>query len=237
MAGKASPRSDVTVEVEGVRLPVRVRRNARARRVILRVAGSGDGLLLTLPTGVPLADGLALVERERAWIAGRLRVIPPRQPFADGVLIPFLGDPHLIRHRPDRARGVVRNTGAIEVGGEAELLPARLTRWLRSAALRELSERSASKANRLGKPIRGIRVREMRSRWGSCSARGDLSYNWRLVMAPSFVIDYVAAHEVAHLAWRNHGEAFWATVATLTSGVPVARRWLRTDGNRLLAYG
>jgi len=237
MPSSAAPTAEVTVEVDGVRLPVRIRRNPRARRVVLRIVGTGDGLALTLPNGVPIADGLALVERERAWIAARLRVIPPRQPFADGVLIPFLGEPHLIRHRPDRARGVVRHGGAFEVGGDAELLSARLTRWLRAAALSELSARSASKANRLGKPIRGIRVREMRSRWGSCSAHGDLSYNWRLVMAPSFVIDYVAAHEVAHLAWHNHGEAFWATVATLTSGVPLARRWLRTDGSRLLAYG
>lgn len=205
--------------------------------MVLRVAGNGQELVLTLPPGIPLVDGLVMVERERAWIADRLRTIPPHQPFADGCTVPFLGEPHLIRHRPDQARGVVCSGGAIEVGGPADSLPGRVTRWLRAAALSDLAERSAAKASRLGRLIRAVRVREMRSRWGSCSVRGDLSYNWRLIMAPSFVIDYVAAHEVAHLACRNHDAAFWATVDTLATGVPEARRWLHVEGRRLLAYG
>lgn len=236
-AVEADSSGPISVNVDGVHLPLRIRQHARARRLILRIVGNGEGLALTLPCGVPVADGLAMVQRESAWIASRLRTVPRRQPFADGVTVPFLGDPHVIRHRPERSRGIVRQPGEIEVAGPAELLPRRLTRWLREAALFELGARSTEKASRLGKPFRGVRVRDMRSRWGSCSVHGDLSYNWRLIMAPPFVVDYVAAHEVAHLQWRNHAPAFWATVDQLTSDVPVARRWLRAEGNRLLTYG
>lgn len=227
----------VVVEVNGIGLPVRIRRNARARRMILRLVGNGEALALTLPSGVPAVDGLAMVERERPWIASRLRTVVRRQPFADGVTVPFLGEPHVIRRRPERSRGVVRQSGEIEVGGPAEFLPGRLTRWLREAALSEFGARSTEKARCLGRPFRGVRVRDMRSRWGSCSARGDLSYNWRLIMAPPFVVDYVAAHEVAHLQWRDHAPAFWATVDQLAHDVAAARRWLRAEGNRLLTYG
>ena len=228
---------EVMVEVADIHLPVRVRRHARARRLVLRVSANCDALLLTMPPGVPLAEGLTMIQRERSWIERRLRALPQRQPFIDGASIPLLGETVRIRQRLDRPRGVARVGDTIEVGGPQDYLAARLIRWLRDMALRELTARSAAKAGQLGRSPRSVRVREMRSRWGSCSLRGDITYNWRLIMAPPAIVDYVAAHEVAHLACHGHDAAFWATVGRLTNDVTSARHWLRSEGNQLLRYG
>lgn len=239
-SGRAASQSEdgsLMLDVAGVALPLSIRRNARARRMILRIAGRGDGLMLTLPAGIPVAEGLAMVERERAWIERRLQTMPPRQPFVDGASVPVLGEALRIHHHADRKPGVVHVGDTIEVGGPADRLAGLLTRWLRARALADLNQRSAVKASQLGRPVRSVRVREMRSRWGSCSALGDLSYNWRLIMVPPAVIDYVAAHEVAHLACRGHDGVFWATVEQLAKDVASARCWLRREGNRLLSYG
>ncbi len=225
------------LEIDGIALPLAIRRHPRARRIILRVATGGSGLTLTLPKRARVADGLALIEREREWISARLRALPPPRPFIDGAEIPYLGEPHRIRHCPDRARGIIRERGVIEVGGPAHRLGDRLIRWLRQAALEDLLTRSAAKAAELGRPVGKIRVRDMRSRWGSCSVCGDLTYNWRLILAPIFVVDYVAAHEVAHLAWRHHDAVFWQTVSTLAMAMEAARQWLREEGASLLSYG
>lgn len=239
-SGRAASQSgdgNLMLDVAGVALPLSIRRNARARRMVLRIAGRGDGLMLTLPAGIPVAEGLAMIERERAWIERRLQTMPPRQPFVDGASVPILGETLRIQHRADRKAGVVRVGDIIEVGGPADRLAGLLTRWLRARALADLKQRSAAKASQLGRSVRSVRVREMRSRWGSCSALGDLSYNWRLIMAPPAVVDYVAAHEVAHLACRGHDDVFWATVEQLAKDVASARRWLRREGNQLLSYG
>lgn len=236
------------VEAGGRTLPLVVRRNARATRIILRLAPGADRLLLTLPPGASLTDGLRLATGQRDWIALRLAQRPPPVAFADGAVIPYRGQPHRIHHDRHR-RGVARSeaglevggfeVGGLEVGGPAERLAATLRRWLRAEAEADLAARSQTLAARLGRPVGRVRVRDLRSRWGSCSAKGDLSYAWRLILAPDVVRAYVAAHEVAHLACRGHDARFWATVALLQAEADIrtARAWLRTDGPGLFRYG
>ena len=225
------------VEVDGRAVPLRVRRDRRARRLILRIDADSDGAVVTLPPGASLAEAVSLARREAGWIADRLAALPPRVPFADGAAIPLLGFEHRVCRQAGPRLPVRREGGEILVSGEPDHVARQLAGWLRQEALREITPRAHAKAQRLDRRVRRISVRDTRSRWGSCSPEGRLSFSWRLVMAPARVLDYVVAHEVAHLAEPRHGPAFWRTVAALHGDVDWARRWLRRRGPALHRYG
>jgi predicted metal-dependent hydrolase len=150
-----------------------------------------------------------------------------------------LGIPHLIRGDAGRLRGLpARFDGTITVPGAPDHLPRRLTDFLKAEAKREIGTRARAKAARLGRPVAAVTVRDTRSRWGSCSGAGRLAFSWRLIMAPEYVLDYVVAHEVAHLREMNHGPRFWKLCAQLTESDPkAARAWLKRHGGALHAYG
>jgi len=191
---------------------------------------------VTVPSGVRVDDAITFVRGRTDWIADRLDSVPAPIAFADGAEVPVLGVAHRVRHEAG-ARVVSRQDGEITVGGRAEHLPRRLRDWFRREARREIAPRVAAKAAQLGRKPGRITVRDTRSRWGSCSAAGNLSFCWRLVMAPEAVLDYVVAHEVAHLAERGHGLAFWRVVEGLTDDVATAKAWLRREGPGLHRYG
>lgn len=214
-----------------------VRRNLRAKRMRLRVDFETAGIILTLPQRATEEHGFRFVLSQTEWILGRLASLPPRVPFRPGALIPLLGEDHPIRHRPADGPRVRVEQGEIIVPGSLEAVPRRVERWLRDEARRVLTERAHAHAARLGRPVGRIAVRDTRTRWGSCSAAGNLSFCWRLIMTPPHVLGYVAAHEVAHLEVRNHGPAFWYTVAALTDDVEAAREWLLRHGPGLARYG
>lgn len=226
-----------TVEVDGKPIDVNVRRNPRARRLYLKIDPVHANVELTLPRGVGLQEGLRFAHEKRAWLAGRLAAIPARTPFADGVTIPLLGGTVTIRHQPHARGGVQRNGDELVVTGAREHVSRRVRDWLRTQARSELSARSRACATRIGRHVVRVRISDPKSRWGSCSAKGSLAYSWRLVFAPLYVIDYVVAHEVAHLVEHNHGRRFWALVDTLAENAKLAKAWLRRDGNVLLRYG
>ena len=218
-------------------VPLTVRRHPRARRIILRLAAEGDGAVVTIPERVSFEDGVALARNHAGWILRRLAAIPPRVPFVDGAVLPFLGHDHRLRHHPRTFPAVLREGGEIIVAGRVEDLPRRVGDWLRRQGRVEIGARVGDKAATLGRAHGRITVRDTRSRWGSCSAAGNLSFSWRLVMAPADVLDYVVAHEVAHLAHRDHGRDFWRAVAGLTEDVDAGRAWLRRHGRGLHRYG
>ncbi len=226
-----------TLHHGGREIALRVRRSARARRISVRVRPNGEGAELVLPQRATLAQGLDFARAKVGWISGRLDGMAPRTPFADGALVPYLGIDHRIRHRPDQLRLVNRVDGEIKVGGSAEKLAARLTDWLRAEARDALGHASAEKAAALGYLPPPVTVRDTTTRWGSCSAAGRLSFSWRLILAPESVLDYVAAHEVAHLEEPNHGARFWALVDRLTPASEEPRAWLRAHGSGLHRYG
>ena len=235
-----TPPEKTSLEFDGRRVPVTLRRNPRARRIILRIDGQGDGgdgVAVTLPRGVSAAEGLALVREKADWVLERLSELGPRVTFADGAVVPLGGTDHLIRHVPGR-RGVVRREGGeILVAGRIEHLGRRVRDWFRAQARSEIGPRVREKAARLGRAWGRVTIRDTKSRWGSCSADGNLSFCWRLVMAPETVLDYVVAHEVAHLAEANHGTKFWRLVDGLTADADGAREWLRENGEALHRYG
>jgi predicted metal-dependent hydrolase len=150
----------------------------------------------------------------------------------------LFGTPHVVRHRPD-ARGTVWLEGAeIHVAGRPEHLARRLRDWLTVEVRRRLLPLVHAKAQRVERAVKRITVRDTRSRWGSCGPDGGLSFSWRLVFAPAEVLDYLVAHEVAHLVHMNHGPRFWALARTLSDGpIEAPQAWLKVHGETLLQYG
>ncbi len=218
-------------------LPVEVRRHPRARRISLRLDGKEDRLRLVLPRGVSIAEGCDFARSKSAWVLRHLDARSPQIPFADGTVLPLLGEDHIIRHQPAARRGVWRDTGIIAVSGQAEHLSRRVHDFLKSEARATLTSRAREKAARLQRKPGRITLRDTTSRWGSCTEDGDLSFSWRLILAPEAVLDYVVAHEVAHLEELNHGARFWALAASLTGEMEGPKRWLRQHGESLLRYG
>ena len=226
-----------TVDHDGRTFPLTLRHNPRARRMILRIDADEDGAVVTVPSGVAIGEALAFAEAKRDWIARRLDAVPARVPFADGARVALQGRTCTIRYAGS-GRGAVRRTGdEIWVRGAPARVPALVTAWLRCEARVAILAGVDAACRRLGKPAGRVVLRDPRTRWGSCAASGNLSFSWRLIMAPAFVLDYVVAHEVAHLALANHGPGFWQTVEALYGGAGKARDWLRVHGRGLHRFG
>ncbi len=218
--------------------PVSIRVNSRARRLLLRIDASARKVELVLPYGVPAEHGLKFLAAQRGWIAARLDALPPAVPFAEGAIVPVFGVPHRICRESDPAAPPVRLVDEeIRVRGDPEHVARRVRDHLVRLARQELTRRARLLAARIGKPITRVGVRDTKSRWGSCSGTGSLSFSWRLVLAPEPVVDYVVAHEVAHLAEMNHGPRFWRLVRTLTPDPAAPRAWLKRHRSRLFSYG
>jgi predicted metal-dependent hydrolase len=229
--------SQFLLHLSGRSLPITVKRSARARSMSLRIAPSGDSVVVVLPDGVPEAEAERFARRQTTWIEARLMATPDRIAFTDGTEVPLLGLPQVIRHEPEARRGVWAEDGIIHVSGRAEHLPRRVEEFLKGEARLVLSHHARDLAARLGRKVRGVSVRDTTSRWGSCTSAGDLSFSWRLVMAPDPICRYVAAHEVAHLAEMNHGPQFWALVESLVGDPAEPRGWLKRHGPQLHRYG
>ncbi len=195
--------------------------------------------MLVAPAAIARRQALDFLIRNQGWLAARIAKLPAAKPFADGETIPLLGEPHLIRADTSRLRALPsRAEGTITVPGAPDHLARRLTDFLKAEAKREIGERARLKAGRIGKRVAAVTLRDTRSRWGSCTGSGRLAFSWRLIMAPEWVLDYVVAHEVAHLGEMNHGPRFWKLCAELTDADPkAARAWLKRNGSALHAYG
>jgi len=218
--------------------PVSIRVSARARRIALRIDAAERRVELVLPRGVPASHGLRFLATKRSWIAGRLRALHPPVPFVEGAIIPLLGVPHRIRRELDPAAPPVAIVpGEIRVRGEPEHLTRRISNHIMVMARKEFTRRARQLAAGIGKDIARVSVRDTKSRWGSCSGQASLSFSWRLIFAPERVIDYVVAHEVAHLAEMNHGPRFWRLVESLSPGSVGPRAWLKRHRNQLFSYG
>lgn len=236
---KALPEPEqLTIAHAGDTLTVTFVRNARSRRASLRVDPANRRIVLTAPLHMARGTALGFAEAQAGWIAARLKRLPQSRPFIDGVDVPLFGVPHRVRHRPD-ARGTVwREDGEIHVAGRPEHLTRRLRDWLTAELKTQLVPLVHAKAQRAERTVKRITVRDTRSRWGSCGPDGAMSFSWRLVLAPPEVLDYLVAHEVAHLVHLNHGPRFWALARALCDGpIEGPQAWLKRNGETLLQYG
>jgi predicted metal-dependent hydrolase len=240
----AGKRKSVALRVQGISAPVEVRRHPGARRLTLRVSNTRRWVVVTLPEQCRMEEADRFLRSHIDWVRERLGSVPEPVPFVDGAMIPLRGAMHRLRFIGPRSGGAVvrvvraeAKTPILEVAGRAEHAARRLTDWLLGQARADLEACVAKHARALGVRVRRICLRDQTTRWGSCSTSGLLSFSWRLVLAPAHVLDYVAAHEVAHLREMNHGPKFWTLVSRLMPELDAARRWLRHDGADLHRYG
>lgn len=233
-----------TIEVAfgGMVYPVRLKRHRQARRYTLRIQAAMREVILTMPPRGTLREAQSFVQKHGGWIAARLGRLPEPVPFAHDVVVPVRGLPHRIAHRHS-ARGTVwtemdgNGEGLLCVAGHAPHIDRRITDFLRREARRDLEVASLRYARALGLTVRRVTVRDQSSRWGSCSTTGMLSFSWRLILAPSHVLDYLAAHEVAHLVEMNHSARFWRVVQRICPHHRSAKAWLDAHGADLHRYG
>lgn len=215
-------------------IPLILRRSGRARRISLRISQLDGRVTLTLPNRVPEREALAFAREKEAWIRKHLAARGADVAVGIGAQLPVGGVMHEVV--AGTGRQIRFDAGRVAVPGAPDRAGPRLAAHLRQVARARLAEASDDYAARLGKPYRAITLRDTRSRWGSCTVEGRLMYSWRLILAPPEVLDYVAAHEVAHLAEMNHSDAFWAQVTRIYGPYETPRRWLRTHGGDLHRY-
>ena len=222
--------------------PVRMRRHRQARRYTLRIDAASREVVLTMPPRGSVKEAKDFAQKHGGWIAARLKRLPEATPFAHGLELPLRGQPHRIVNRRG-ARGTVwveTDDGGerlLCVAGEPPHVNRRVGDFLKREAQRDLEAASRGYAAKLGVAIKRIYVRDQSSRWGSCSNAGVLSFSWRLILAPSFVLDYLAAHEVCHLVELNHSLRFWRLVKRLYPEFDRAKVWLDVHGTDLHRYG
>lgn len=220
---------------EDLGVEVAIRRSARARRLTLTVPGSGEPPRLTAPPGVPEAELRMFLMRQTDWLRAALARAPAAVLVANGAQIPVAGRPLRIETRPGRRRPPRIEGDALVIDGSGAPGP-RVAAWLKERARAALLPIAAEAAEALGARMGRVTLRDQKGRWGSCTARGDLSFSWRLAMAPHGALDYVAAHEAAHLLEMNHGPRFWALVTRLRPDWKRQRDWLKREGSGLHRY-
>jgi len=233
-----------TLTVKGRAVPVVLRANKRARRMILKVDPVSHEVIITSPTIKGFSQALAFAAKHEAWIARRLDAIPTPVPFAPGAVVPVRGVDHEIVHdldsgvrRPVRCEEDDACLPRLLVSGDEAHFSRRVTDWLKKEARRDLTDATMGHAAAFGVSPSRISLRDTASRWGSCSTTRVISFSWRLVFAPSYALDYVAAHEAAHLIEHNHGPRFWALVSSRIDDIERARNWLNANGAALHRYG
>lgn len=235
---RSTPPKTTALVIDGAEVSIAVKVSARARSFRLSLPASGP--MLTLPERARWADAEAFLHRHRHWLAARLPRAAVPQRLEAGALIPLRGVPHrVVGTGALRGRAeIVENPDGPELRmpGDAAHLQRRLYDWLKKEALADLNRQSLLHAQTLGVTVKQVRLRSQSSRWGSCSSTGTINYNWRLILAPPHVLDYVAAHEVAHLVEMNHSPAYWATVTRTLPDMEQGKAWLKAHGRDLMAW-
>lgn len=243
---KSKTISSSNTTFDGVDAPVEVRRHPSARRMTLRVSRTKRAVIVTVPMQCGLDEAGLFLNRHLDWVRERLGNVPKPVPFADGMVMPVRGALHRVMFTGEtNTRLLVEAFPAaaastaceLRVHGRRDGAPRFLRGWLADQAREDLDGYVRAHCGTLGVRAKRICVRDQTSRWGSCSTTGVLSFSWRLVLAPPVILDYVAAHEVAHLAEMNHGPRFWALVRQTMPQMDEAKRWLLHYGTELHRYG
>ncbi len=213
------------------------RRNARARRVSLRIEPRSAAVIVTLPPRAARSAGLRLLTDNAGWVGSKLAALPPPIAFADGAVVPISGELVTIRHVPGSKGGAWLDGAELHVAGDPGFLARRVADLLRAEARRRLATLVRDVAAQTGLHPAKLAIRDTSSRWGSCTAAGTVMFNWRLLLAPHAVQHYVVVHELAHLRHMNHGRAFWALVAAGAPDMAAQVAWLKRHGPGLMRAG
>lgn len=234
----------MTLEIGGRPVDIIVRQNARAKRYTLRLPQNDKSPVLTIPQYGTYDEALEFALRHVDWLAQRMAQKGDVITLAPGAVMPIRGIDHVLK-ASHASRGVVKvalcdrtsSQPQLIVPGDIAYFERRVIDWCKKQARQDITAACAYHANNLGLHYRSISIRDQRTRWGSCSSEGRLNFSWRLILAPPEVLDYVAAHEVAHLQEMNHRPQFWALVEKTCPKMAQHRAWLKKNGASLHTYG
>ena len=241
-AGRKTLPDHIEIDTGSSAVRIRLKANPRAQRYLLRLPADRSGPVLTVPRGGDLARAERFARQHIDWLIARLEDRPDHVVFEAGDIVPLRGEDHVIVPT-GKLRGLIATARtedglpALMVPGAEDHIPRKVTAWLKQQAKADLTARTALHAGTIGRKVAALSIRDTKSRWGSCAANGRLSFSWRLILAPPDILDYVAAHEVAHLKEMNHSPRFWRLCEQLAPQTPTARVWLKENGLRLHGYG
>jgi len=234
---RRKPSEPHTMTIAGQVLPIIIRRLPQAKMMTLRLARDGSEIRISMPTWATTKEALTFAESRQTWLAAQLVRHAPAATLAHGATLPYRGEAHVLHHDPAAPRRVRLASGALSIGGPTEGLAPRLQRWLQTQAREHYAADLAHYCAAAGVETPALALSSAQARWGSCSARGVVRLNWRLIMAPDAVRRSVVAHEVAHLIHFNHSPAFHALLADLFEGdIAAQNRWLKRHGRTLYAH-
>lgn len=222
------------LDLGGRLLPLALRRTPTARRMTMRLAPDGSEVRITLPRWGRSAEALQFARSKADWLIAQLDALSQTAALGHGASLAYLGEPLTLRHDPAAARRVTLGEGELRVGGPAESLTPRLTRWMQGEARRLLAQDLSCYCLRADVPVPRLMLSSAQRRWGSCARDGTIRLNWRLVMAPPPVRRSVVAHEVTHLVHFDHSPRFHALLERIYEGdIRAANRWLKREGRGL----
>lgn len=223
----------------GRKVQVRLEVNPKAKRLILRLDERKREAVAIAPSRRKLPEAAAFASERVDWIEQHLRELPDQLSLVEGAVFDLRGVPCEISLEGPGRRAVLENgpPQTLRVPGDSQTTPRRVERFLRAEAKADLTQAVELYCDQLGVAAHKVTIKDTRSRWGSCTSDGRLAFSWRLIMAPPFVLEYVAAHECAHLLEMNHSPAFWAHVGHCRPDWKRERRWLRQHGRDLQAVG
>ncbi len=221
---------------EAVGMDIKVVQSASSKKLILHIDNKERIPVLSIPKYCTRKRAVNFVNENMDWILETLKKLPERKYFSDGETISLFGQNVMISHQPNARCGVRLDGSILIVSGGAEFLHRRIKDYIRKTAEEEFYKLSTPLADKIGCKINGICIKDTKSRWGSCSTLNNINYNWRIALAPQYVIDYLMAHEVAHLKHQNHSANFWQCVAGLYPDWQKGRDWLQKSGRLLYTY-
>lgn len=219
-----------------VGFPLKVIKSSRAKKLTLRIDSKEHIPVLSIPKYCSQKKAIEFVLIHKSWIDDSLQKLPQSKPFENGDTISLFGHNIIITHAPERRLGAIIEDNKLLVSGNIEFIHRRVKDFIKRKAKNEFYKRSSKYAKKLGQNINDVTIKDTKSRWGSCSSLQNLNYNWRIALAPDFVINYLMAHEVSHLQHPDHSAAFWNCVADLYPDCEAGEHWLKTHGKDLYLY-
>ncbi len=219
---------------------IELKRSARAKRVSLRLNPAKRSFTLTMPRWMNEQSAYDFMIANQQWMDDQLQKLPNTVSFIDGQILPLFGQDHtlVIQPNPSAARTkITLDNKTLTVLTHSNNPAARIETYLKKIGKKRMSQIAHKKAASIDKTIRSISLRDTKSRWGSCSEDNKIMLSWRLIFAPYDAMDYVIAHEVAHLTHMDHSKAFWSLCRELSDNFIDGQYWMREHGNELLRYG
>lgn len=221
---------------EALGYDIKVVKSPRASKLILKIDNKERIPVLTIPRYCSSKRALEFVRSNQGWIDSCLEKLPQIRKFQNGEQISLFGKTYTIRHMSKARAGVFFDGDSVCVSGGREFLHRRLRDFIKEQAQKKFYQASQRLAAKIGCRVNDVSIKDTKSRWGSCSNRNNINYNWRISLAPDYVIRYLIAHEVAHLRHPDHSEEFWNCVAFLNPRCEKGRAWLKEHGKELYIY-